>query len=156
MASPNGVRRVIRYSSPSRSQPVTSQYVSFETALLAGFAAVAVMLALIGVYGVMAYSVAQRQHEIGVRLALGADHRRIQLWIAMRGLRLAAFGLIPGLFAAAVSMRVLRPLLYGIQPFDSATFAATAILLAIACLPASFLPAARAVAVDPLTALRGD
>lgn len=128
----------------------------FQTALLAGFALVALVLASIGVYGVMAYSVEQRTHEIGVRLALGADHRYIQHWIALRGMRLAALGLLIGLIAAAASTRVLHSLLYGVQPFDLATFALATAFLAVACLVASYLPARRAVAVDPVAALRGE
>ena len=104
----------------------------------------------------MAYSVAQRSHEIGVRLALGADPWLVQRWITLRGVRLAMVGLSVGLIAASVSTRALRPLLFGVKPVDAPTFAVTAALLAAACLLASFIPAQRALVVDPLTALRGE
>jgi len=128
----------------------------FQTALLAGFALIAVVLALIGVYGVMAYSVAQRTHEIGVRMALGAGHGYMQYWIALRGMRLAAGGLALGLIAAALTTRVLDSLLYGITPLDPTTFALTALLLAMACLLASYIPARRVTTLDPLAALRSE
>jgi putative ABC transport system permease protein len=128
----------------------------FQTALLGVFALVALVLALIGVYGVMAYSVEQRTHEIGVRLALGARPRYIQRWIALRGMRLAACGLALGLIAAATSTRVLHSLLYGVEPLDPATFALATALLAIACLLASYIPARRATTLDPLAALRSE
>jgi putative ABC transport system permease protein len=126
----------------------------FETALLAAFALIALVLAVIGVYGVMAYAVEQRTHEIGVRLALGAHPQALQRWVTAKGLLLAAAGLVLGLVAAAAATRVLRSLLYGIQPGDPATFATAAAFLAIACLLATYIPARRATRVDPLVALR--
>jgi predicted permease len=128
----------------------------FQTSLLAGFALIALVLAAIGIYGVMAYSVQQRTHEIGVRLALGAEPGRLQRWIAMRGVRLAAVGLTLGVLGAAASTRVLQSLLFGVTPGDPRTFAAAIILLAAACLPGCYLPARRATTVDPGAALRGD
>ena len=128
----------------------------FLTALLGAFALIAVVLAVIGVYGVMAYSVEQRTHEIGVRLALGADPRWLLRWITARGMRLAAVGLMLGLIAASAGTRVLASLLYGIQPGDPATLLAATVLLATACVAASYIPARRATAVDPVAALRGE
>ena len=128
----------------------------FQTALLSVFALIAAVLALIGVYGVMAYSVEQRTHEIGVRLALGAEPGRLERWIAFRGIRLASLGLILGLIAASASTRALHSLLYGIQPSDPAAFAVAAALLAAASVIASYLPARRATTVDPSLALRGE
>jgi len=128
----------------------------FQAALFGGFALIAMVLAAIGVYGVMAYSVEQRTHEIGVRLALGAEPARLKRWIALEGMRLAAIGLILGVLAAAASTRVLDSLLYGVKPGDPETFLAAAILLAAVCLLASYLPARRATAVDPAVALRGE
>ncbi len=127
----------------------------FETALLGALALIATLLAVIGVYGVMAYSVEQRTHEIGVRLALGAEPRRLKRWIAVRGMRLAAVGLVLGVAVAAVSTRVLQSLLYGVTPGDPTTFVTAAALLAVACVVAGYLPARRATAVDPVAALRG-
>jgi hypothetical protein len=128
----------------------------FQTALLGGFALVALILAVIGVYGVMAYAVEQRTHEIGVRLALGAEPLVLTRWITAQGMRLAVIGLTLGLITAAVSTRVLHSLLYDIKPGDPATFAAAAALLAGACLLATYIPARRTTAVDPAVALRSE
>lgn len=128
----------------------------FQTALIAAFPLIALALAAIGVYGVMAYAVEQRAHEIGVRLALGAEPGALKRWIAGQGLRLAAAGLTLGLAGAAAATRLLRALLYGVTPGDPATFLAAAAVLAAACLAASYLPARRATAVDPVAALRGE
>jgi putative ABC transport system permease protein len=128
----------------------------FQAALLGAFGLIAVVLAVIGVYGVMAYTVEQRTHEIGVRVALGADPRHLQRWIALRGMRLAAIGLGLGMLAAGASTRALGSLLYGIKSLDPGTFALAAALLAVACLLASYIPARRAIAVDPIVALRGE
>jgi predicted permease len=128
----------------------------FRTALLTGFALIAVILAVVGVYGVMAYSVEQRTHEIGVRLALGAEPKLLLRWITMRGMRLAAVGVMFGLIVAAASTRVLSSLLYGVTPGDPRTFAAAGALLAAACLLASYIPARRATRVELVEALRGE
>ena len=127
----------------------------FQTALLGAFALIAVALAVIGVYGVMAYSVEQRTHEMGVRIALGADRFDLQMLVAVRGMRLAALGLVLGAVAAFGSMRVLSSLLYEVSPHDPGTFIAAIVSLAAACLLASYLPARRATLVDPVVALRG-
>ena len=110
----------------------------FQTALLGSFALIAMILAVIGVYGVMAYSVEQRTSEIGVRLALGAEPRMLKRWITAQGMRLAGIGLALGLIAAAGSTRVLRSLLYGVEPGDPKAFLAAAGGLALACLVASY------------------
>ncbi|HEY3743518.1 MAG TPA: ABC transporter permease [Bryobacteraceae bacterium] len=128
----------------------------FQTSLLSAFALIAVVLAVIGVYGVMAYSVEQRTHEIGVRLALGAEPVQLRRMITGQGMRLAAGGLFAGLMGAAASTRVLDTLLYGVSAGDPATFFAATVLLAGACLFASYIPARRAIAVDPAIALRGE
>jgi putative ABC transport system permease protein len=128
----------------------------FQTSLLGAFALIAVVLAVIGVYGVMAYSVEQRTHEIGLRLALGAEPQLLKRWITGQGMRLAAVGLFVGLIAAIAFTRVLHTLLYGVTPVDPATFVVAMILLGLACLAASYMPARRATAVDPALALRGE
>ena len=128
----------------------------FQTGLLAAFAAIAIVLALIGVYGVMAYAVAQRTHEIGIRLALGADPVRVKRWITGRGIRLAGVGLSLGSVAAWAATRVLQTLLFEVKPHDPATFAVAGVLLAAACVAASYIPARRATRVDPAVALRGE
>jgi putative ABC transport system permease protein len=126
----------------------------FQAALLGSFAFVAMVLAVIGVYGVMAYSVEQRTNEIGVRLALGAEPRMLKRWITAQGMRLTGIGLALGLIAAAASTRVLSSLLFGVEPGDPKTFLIAAAVLAAACLPASYIPARRATGVDPVVALR--
>jgi putative ABC transport system permease protein len=126
----------------------------FQTGLLGSFALIAMVLAVIGVYGVMAYSVEQRTHEIGVRLALGAEPRSVKRWIAGRGMRLAAAGLTLGIIGSIGATRALSSLLYGVTPDDPQTFVVAGLLLAMACLAASYIPAQRATAVDPVVALR--
>jgi putative ABC transport system permease protein len=126
----------------------------FQTALLGSFAFIAVLLAMIGVYGVMSYSVEQRSHEIGVRLAVGAEPAALRRWVTGQGMMLAGAGLILGLAGAAVSTRVLKSLLYETSPGDPATFGGAAVLLAAVCLAAVSIPAHRATRVDPLVALR--
>jgi putative ABC transport system permease protein len=118
------------------------------------FAGIALLLAAIGVYGVMAYTVAQRTHEIGVRVALGAARRDVLRLVVRQGLGLTTAGLAVGVFAAAGVTRVLGSQLYGVSPFDPVSFALTALLLVAVALLASYLPARRAAAVDPMVALK--
>jgi putative ABC transport system permease protein len=126
----------------------------FQTALLGSFALIAVLLAVLGVYGVMSYSVEQRSHEIGVRLAVGAEPGALRRWVTVQGMVLAGAGLILGLAGAAAATRALKSLLYETAPTDPVTFAGAAVLLAVVCLAAVSIPAHRATRVDPLVALR--
>ena len=128
----------------------------FLAILIALFAALAIALAAIGIYGVMSYSVAQRTTEIGVRMALGADRRAVFALVARDGLVLALSGIAIGAAGAAVLGRSLTTLLYEVAPADPLVFAATATGLLAVALAACLLPARRAARVDPLTALRGD
>jgi putative ABC transport system permease protein len=126
----------------------------FHAVMLGACAAVAALLALIGVYGVLAYAVAQRTQEMGVRLALGARHGQVLALVLGRGLVLSGAGVLVGLAGAAIATRLLQGLLFGITALDAATFAGVAIaFLAVAAL-ASFVPARRAMRVDPVVALR--
>ena len=126
-------------------------------ALLVGiFAAAAVGLAVLGVYGVMAYAVAQRQREIGVRLALGAAPGAIRQLVLARGARLAALGLGIGLAGAIFTGRLLRTLLFGVSALDPGTFVAVAALLGTMALAACLLPARRAMRIDPLVSIRDE
>jgi len=122
--------------------------------LLGVFAAVAVTLAAVGLYGVMAYSVAQRTREIGVRMALGARRGDVMGQVVRQGLAMTVIGLAFGLSAASLAMRYLQGLLFGLTPLDPGTFLAASLLFAVVATIASYLPARRAISVDPLVALR--
>jgi predicted permease len=128
----------------------------FYAALLGTFAGVALVLAAIGLYGLLAYSVAQRTREIGVRMALGAPRRGILALVLRQGAVLAGIGIVAGLAGAFAVTRYLSSLLFGITPLDPATFVAVALVFAAVALLASYVPARRATSVDPLVALRSE
>jgi putative ABC transport system permease protein len=128
----------------------------FNTTLLSAVTLLAVGLAIVGVYGVVAYAAAQRTREIGIRVALGADRRDILSLVIASGLRWAGLGVVVGLAGAYAATRYLGTLLFAIAPTDPATFAGlAALMLGVAAL-ASYLPARRAASANPLSALRGD
>ncbi len=124
--------------------------------LLGGFAAVALFLAAVGIYGVISYSVAQRTKEMGIRTALGAEPAGLTRLVVGQGLRLAAYGLGLGLLLAAVASGLLRSLLFGVSGFDPLAFAASALILAAVAALACLVPALRAARVDPMVALRSE
>jgi ABC-type antimicrobial peptide transport system permease subunit len=124
--------------------------------IVGGFAAAAILLALIGVYGLMASVVGQRQREIGVRLALGADPAQMVAWLVGEGARLTAAGVLIGVLLAMAVTRVLEASLHGVEPLDVLTFTVGPVILAAAALLASWIPARRARRVDPATALRAE
>jgi len=124
--------------------------------LLGMFAAVALALALVGTYAVMAYVVSERVHEIGIRLALGARPAEVLWLVASRGLRVGGIGVALGLVGALAAGQGLRGLLFGVTPTDPTTLAAVAFVIATAVLVASYFPARRAARVDPMIALRAE
>ena len=129
-------------------------YPRFRAMLVAGFAMLAVALALVGIYGVLSYLVAERTSEIGVRMALGALRRDIFGAVMTGSMRLVAGGLLAGLLITLAVVRGLQTLLYGVSPRDPLTIATVAALFVVTAFLASSIPALRASRVDPLVALR--
>ncbi|HEY3455636.1 MAG TPA: ABC transporter permease [Bryobacteraceae bacterium] len=129
---------------------------SFTLVMLAIAASMALVLGIIGIYGVISYTVSQRRREIGVRLALGAQQSALKRMFVRSGLGLAASGVAIGLVAAAGLMRMMKSLLFGISPLDPFTYTAAPLVLAAAAVFASYLPARRAAAVDPVEALKAE
>jgi putative ABC transport system permease protein len=126
----------------------------FNTGLLDVLAALSLVLAVTGLYGVMGTHVTQRTREMGIRMALGADAGSVSRQVVWQGMQLSFAGVAAGIGAALVGTRVLRSLLFGVSPFDPLTLALAALLLLLAALGASYLPARRATRVDPMVALR--
>lgn len=126
----------------------------FRTTLVTLFAILAILLAAVGISGVLGYSVNRRTQEIGVRMALGATPREVLRQIVGEGLRLVVIGAVVGVVAALGLTRFMRTLLYGISPADAVTYAGVALILLVVALGACALPAFRASRVDPTVALR--
>jgi predicted permease len=126
----------------------------FSSTMLGAFAAFALLLAAVGVYGVMAYRVTQSTHDIGVRVALGARPGNIVGLVVRQGMELAVIGILAGLAGAAALTRVMASLLFGVAPTDAVTFGGVAVLLAAVAFAATVIPARRATRVDPMVALR--
>jgi putative ABC transport system permease protein len=122
--------------------------------LLGTFAFIALVLAMAGIYGVMAHSVAQRTQEIGVRMALGAQLTDVLTMVLRSGISLALIGIVIGLAGAFGLTRLMSTLLFGVTPTDAVTFASVAAILFVVALLACYLPARRATKVDPMVALR--
>jgi ABC-type antimicrobial peptide transport system permease subunit len=125
----------------------------FNTVLLATLGGIGLVLAIVGLYGVLAYVVAQRAHEIGIRMALGATARDVLLLVTRQGMKLVLAGVALGIVAAMVATRLLQELLFGVTATDPVTFAGVAVVLVIAGMLASIIPARRATRVDPARAL---
>ena len=126
----------------------------FSAALLAAFAIVALLMSAVGIYGVMAYAVARRRQEIGVRMALGASRGDVLSGVLRQGMAMALAGAVIGVAGGLILSRLMGTLLYGVKPSDPLTFAGAAALLTIVALTACYMPARHATRVDPMTALR--
>ena len=160
----NDIQRVLREASgglPVAHIRSMQQVVGESTArndfymtLLTIFASVALLLAAVGVYGLMAYSVQQRTQEIGVRMALGASSQQVRRMVVTQGMKLAAIGLVIGIGSSLALARVMKSMLYGVKPWDPLSIVLVAILLTAVTLLAAYIPARRASRVDPMVALR--
>ena len=130
------------------------QDTSLQTWLLSAFAALAVLLASVGLCSVMAFLVAQRRHEIGIRMALGAQRSDMLRFVFGHAMKLITVGVAAGIGAALWLTRLMQGLLFGVAPGDLSTFAAVSLLLTLVALGACWVPARRAMRVDPIVALR--
>ena len=128
----------------------------FTMQLLAGFAALALALAMVGVYGVVSYGVARRTHEMGVRMALGATHRDVVRHVLRDGSRLALYGALLGILGALAATRLLSTQLYGVGASDPLTLALAAAAIVLVALVGSYVPARRASRIAPVAALQAD
>jgi putative ABC transport system permease protein len=128
----------------------------FNLVLLTAFAVIAVVLAAVGIYGVMSYSVSRRTHEIGIRIALGAEPSAVMRSVVGRGIALAGIGAAAGLALAFPLTQMMQSILYGVRPTDAVTFSSVTLLLLAVALVATVFPARRATRADPLIALRTD
>ena len=150
LAALDGVGTLAGRLSTALAQP------RFAAAVLGSFALLALLLAASGLYGVMSYSVAQRQREIGVRAALGASRATLVRMVLRQGLSVAALGLVLGLLGAVVLTRLMQGMLFGIAPLDGVAFGAAPVVLLAVAVAACLLPARRAARVDPAVAFRSE
>ena len=155
----NAVDRLVPVTQVQSMETIVSTSLArarFTAFLLAGFALLALVLGAVGIYGVVSYTVTERTREFGLRVALGATPSRVLRFVLGQGVRLAALGVLVGVAGAFVAARALSGLLYGVGAADPLTFAVAPLVLIVVALAATFVPAWRAVRVDPLTALRAD
>jgi ABC-type antimicrobial peptide transport system permease subunit len=129
---------------------------SFTFVMLTIASSMALLLGLIGIYGVISYSVSQRTREVGIRMALGAQQRSVKQMFLRHGLLLAGLGVVFGIAAAVPLTRLMSALLFGVSPLDPLTYCAVSLVLLIAALLACYLPARRATLIQPVDALRSE
>ena len=129
---------------------------SFTLVMLGTASSIALLLGIVGIYGVLAYAVSQRRREIGIRVALGAPQREIKAMFVRKGIRLTAIGTVIGLLASAAVTRLMKTILFGISPLDGPTYASVPFVLFTAAILASYIPATRATKVDPVDALKAE
>jgi putative ABC transport system permease protein len=144
------VKTMEQWITTSTAQP------RLTTTLLSTFAGVALLIAAIGIYAVLAYSVSQRTREIGIRMAMGATPRRVQGLIVSEGMRIVLLGLVIGLAGGLAVGRMVQSLVYGVGASDPKTYFLVAAILTAVALAACFIPARRAAGVDPMVALRDE
>jgi putative ABC transport system permease protein len=128
----------------------------FSAVLLGSLAVLGLLLASVGVYGVISYGVSQRTREIGIRVALGARQRDVLSLVVGQGMKLLSLGVVAGTFSALLLTPVMSGLLFGVRPGDPATFAGSAGLIALVAVLACYIPARRAARVDPIVTLRSE
>jgi ABC-type antimicrobial peptide transport system permease subunit len=160
------IRAAVRDFDPLLPAPTVSTLSAATSAVLlrqrlaalvtAVLGVVGLLLAVVGLYGMVAYSTSRRTREIGVRLALGADHRDVLRLVVSEGMRPVAVGMAIGLVLALGATRLLVSYLFGVSPLDAITFVGVAAILTVVALMASYLPARRAAAIDPVRALRAE
>jgi putative ABC transport system permease protein len=143
-------------AAPTGLAPLLTNPRVFVMSLMSAFGAIALLLAAIGLYGIIAYGVTQRTREMGVRIAVGATSRDVIALVMRHALGLVVFGVAAGLAAGVLGSRLVRSLLFATSATDGATFVVVPCLLAIVAVIASFVPARRAARVDPIVALRGE
>jgi putative ABC transport system permease protein len=150
--------RVVLYDVATMEQRVFRSLARqrFAMIMLAAFAGFALLLATVGIYGVMSHLVSQRTRDIGIRMALGAEKRTILGMVFRQGVGLAVVGIVAGFFGASFLTRLMTSLLFGVRPSDAVTLASVAVLLTVVAVAASYVPARRATRVDPLVALRDE
>jgi putative ABC transport system permease protein len=148
--------REVIYNVRTMDEVVSSSFAArrLSMVLLSVFAALALVLACVGIYGVISYLVTQRTHEIGVRMALGAESSDVLRLVIGHGARMALVGVAIGVGAALGLTRLMASQLFGVSPYDPLTFAAVAMLLIVVAVAACYIPARRAMRVDPMIALR--
>jgi predicted lysophospholipase L1 biosynthesis ABC-type transport system permease subunit len=147
----------VMYTPMSMEDVVYNQSIGaqrFSMTLLGVFAAVALLLAGVGIYGVLSYIVGQRTREIGIRIALGARRAHVLRWVMAAGARMALIGVAVGIAAALGLTRLMASLLYGVSALDPLTFASVAVMLLVVALAACYIPAWRAMRVDPIVVMR--